>query len=109
MEMLENGWANPEDIDRAVKLSLGIRLPIVGVVQTADFNGLDTISQIFRGIGKESVFLEELVKQGRLGAKTSKGIYDYEGRSEEEILKKRDMLFLKMMDYMEEINAFDPV
>jgi len=109
MEMLENGWANPEDIDRAVKLSLGIRLPIVGVVQTADFNGLDTICEIFRGIGKESVFLEELVKQGYLGAKTSKGIYDYGGRSEAEILKKRDMLFLKMLDYMKEINAFDPV
>ena len=109
IEMLENGWASPEDIDRAVKLSLGIRLPIVGVVQTADFNGLDLVSQIFKGLGKEISFIEEKVKQGHFGVKTSKGIYDYGGRTESEILRKRDMLFLKMMDYLKEINAFEPV
>ena len=109
MEMLENGWASPEDIDRAVKLSLGIRLPIVGVVQTADFNGLDLVSQIFKSLGKEISFIEEKVKQGHFGVKTSKGIYDYGGRTESEILRKRDMLFLKMMDYLKEINAFEPV
>ena len=42
-ELLENGWATPEDIDLAVKTSLGIRLPIVGVVQTIDFTGLDLV------------------------------------------------------------------
>jgi 3-hydroxybutyryl-CoA dehydrogenase len=108
-EMLEEGWASPEDIDRAVKLSLGIRLPIVGVVQTADFNGLDLVCDIFRSIGKESAFFEKLVEQGRLGVKASKGIYDYGGRSESDILKKRDMLFIKMLDYLKEINAFEPV
>jgi hypothetical protein len=49
------------------------------------------------------------VEQGRLGFKTSKGIYDYGGRSESDILKKRDMLFIKMLDYLKEINAFEPV
>ena len=53
--------------------------------------------------------IEEKVKQGHFGVKTSKGIYDYGGRSESEILKKRDMLYLKMMDYMREIKAFEPV
>lgn len=109
MEMIEKGWARPEDIDRAVKLSLGIRLPILGLVQAADFNGLDLISQIFRGLGKEFSFLEEKVRQGHFGVKTSKGIYDYGGRSESEVLKKRDGLFLKMVDFLKEINAFDPV
>lgn len=108
-EMLEEGWASPEDIDRAVKLTLGIRLPIVGVVQTADFNGLDLVCDIFRSIGKESAFFEKLVGEGRLGVKTSKGIYDYGGRSESEILKKRDMLFINMLDYLKKIKAFEPV
>jgi len=31
-EMLEKGWATPAEIDLAIKLSLGIRLPVVGVV-----------------------------------------------------------------------------
>jgi 3-hydroxybutyryl-CoA dehydrogenase len=109
MEMLDNGWASPEDIDLAVKYSLGIRLPVLGVVQTADFNGLDLISHIFKSIGKESPFLDEKVRQGHLGVKTSKGIYDYGGRSESDILKKRDGLFLKMIDFLQGINAFEPV
>lgn len=109
MEMIENGWASPEDIDRAVKLSLGIRMPILGFVQAADFNGLDLVSQIFKRHGKEFSFLEKHVRQGHFGVKTSKGIYDYEERSESEILKKRDGLFLKMIDFLKEINAFEPV
>jgi len=49
------------------------------------------------------------VARGYLGAKTSRGLYDYGGRSEAEILKKRDKLFLSMLAYLEKINAFEPV
>jgi hypothetical protein len=31
------------------------------------------------------------------------------GRSEEEILKKRDELFLKMLAYLKKIDAFEPI
>jgi 3-hydroxybutyryl-CoA dehydrogenase len=76
-EMIEQGLAGPEEIDRAVKLSLGIRLPIVGVVQSMDFNGLDMLLNTMRNDGKIYSFVEERVKKGHLGVKTSKGIYDY--------------------------------
>jgi 3-hydroxybutyryl-CoA dehydrogenase len=108
-DMIEQGLAEPEQIDRAIKLSLGIRLPIIGVVQTFDFQGLDMLLDTMRNYGKVYSFIEEKVKEGRLGVKTSKGIYDYHGRSESEILKKRDELFLKMIDHLEEMKAFDPV
>lgn len=108
-EMLENEWATPEQIDLAVKASLGIRLPIVGVVQSADFTGLDLLADIMRGQGRLVPMVEEKVKQGQLGAKTSKGIYDYGGRIEEEILIKRDRQYLKMLEHLEKIQAFDPV
>jgi 3-hydroxybutyryl-CoA dehydrogenase len=108
-EMLEKGWATPEEIDLAIKLSLGIRLPIVGVVQTTDFTGLDLIYDIMKGEGRVSPLVEEKVKQGHLGVKTSKGVYDYGERSEAEILKKRDRLYLKLLDYLEGIKTFEPV
>ena len=108
-EMLEKGWATPEQIDLAVKLSLGIRLPIVGVAQTNDFTGLDLVFDIMKNRGAVNPIVEEKVRQGCLGAKTSKGIYDYGGRSEAEILKKRDGRYLKMLDHLERINAFEPV
>lgn len=108
-EMLANGWATPEEIDVAVKLSLGVRLPIVGVVQTLDFNGLDTVLALNKRDGISVRMVEEKVRRGELGVKTSKGIYDYGGRRETEILRKRDLLFLRMLDYLKGINAFDPV
>jgi 3-hydroxybutyryl-CoA dehydrogenase len=109
LEMLEKGVATPEEIDRAAKVSLGIRLPIVGVMQTMDFNGLDLVQNILKGLNSKNSLIDERVSQGNLGVTTSKGIYDYDGRSEEEILKKRDLLFLKMVDHLKEIKAFEPV
>ena len=108
-EMLEQGWATPEQIDLAVKTSLGVRLPIVGVVQTLDFTGLDVVADIMRSRGSVTPMIEEKVKQGHLGAKTSKGLYDYGGRSEKEILQKRDRRYLKMLEHLEGIEAFDPI
>jgi 3-hydroxybutyryl-CoA dehydrogenase len=108
-EMLEKGWATPEQIDLAVKTSLGIRLPIVGVVQSLDFTGLDLAADIMRVYGTVSPVVAEKIEQGRLGAKTSKGMYDYGGRSEEEILAARDRKYLKMLELLERIQAFDPI
>jgi len=85
MDMIQEGLVEPEEIDTAIKASLGIRLPIV------------------------DSFVEERVEKGYLGAKTSRGIYDYQGRSEVEILRKRDELYLQMLDYLREIGAFEPV
>jgi 3-hydroxybutyryl-CoA dehydrogenase len=108
-EMLDNGWATPEDIDLAIKYTLGIRLPIVGVVQSLDFAGLDLINDIMHRFGVRSPFIEEKVKRGEFGAKTSKGFYDYHNRSEIEILKKRDRLYFRMLDHLKEIKAFEAV
>jgi len=108
-EILENGWATAEDIDLAVKSSLGVRLPIVGVVQNMDFTGLDLVLDLMKSYGASNTFIEEKVQQGHLGAKTSRGVYDYNGKSEEEILNKRDRQYLRMLDHLENINAYQPV
>jgi 3-hydroxybutyryl-CoA dehydrogenase len=109
LEMIENNWASPEEIDLAVKTSLGIRLPIVGVMQSMDFNGLNLVNDVLKSQGRIIPLINEKVKQGHLGPSTSKGIYDYQGRTEVEILRKRDELFFKMLDHLESIGAFKPV
>ncbi|MFH1487300.1 MAG: 3-hydroxyacyl-CoA dehydrogenase family protein [Pseudomonadota bacterium] len=108
-EMIDNGWAAPEDIDLAIKYTLGIKLPIVGILQALDFTGLDLIHQIMGGLGVKSAFIEGKVKKGEFGAKTSKGIYDYPDRNEIEILKKRDRLYFKTLDHLKKIHAFEAV
>jgi 3-hydroxybutyryl-CoA dehydrogenase len=108
-EMVDKGWATPEQIDRAVKAVMGIRLPILAVCQLLDFTGLDTVNNIVADMGIRFPLIDDMVNQGHLGVKTSRGIYDYSGRSEQEILRKRDELYLKMLDHLERIKAFDPV
>ncbi len=109
MDMVQEGLVEPEQIDDAIKATLGIRLPIVGVMQTFDFQGLDMLLAYQRNVGKVYSFVEDRVSAGRNGAKSGAGIYDYQGRSEAQILEKRDELYLKMIDYLTEIGAFEPV
>lgn len=108
-ELLMRKLATPEQIDLAIKTSLGIRLPIVGVVQTQDFTGLDLVVDVARSLGKENPLVQEMVDRGDLGAKSGKGFYDYGGQSEEEILRKRDKLYLKMLDHLEKTKAFERI
>jgi len=108
-DTVEKGWATPAEIDMAVKAVMAIRLPIVGVAQRLDFTGLDTVLDITKGFGLSNPAVEGIVKQGNLGVKSGKGIYDYGGRSEEQILRDRDIKYLKLLDFLEKIDAFKPV
>jgi len=107
--LLDNNYASIEDIDTALKASLGIRLPIVGVLQSMDFAGLDlvfasrkdTLIELapYSGVPK---IVEQKVKKGELGVKTGRGLYDYSGRSTEEILRQRDLKCLKILKALED-------
>ena len=109
-ELLMRNVATVEDIDLAIKASLGIRLPIVGLIQTQDFTGLDLVADIAKSLGKEPPnLIKDKVEQGNLGAKTGKGFYDYGGRTETEITKKRDGLYLKNLENLEKMGAFNPI
>lgn len=109
IEMLDKGWATPDEIDYAIKMSLGVRLPIQGIVQTYDFTGLDVVSDMIKSYGLRYPIIEEPAAAGNLGVKTGAGLFDYQGRSEEEILRRRDELCLKMCDFLEDLNGFKPV
>lgn len=110
-EMLAKGWATPKQIDLAIKSSLGIRLPIVGLAQSQDFTGLDLVLDVQKPyrMNKRYPQVQELVEKGHLGVKSGKGFYDYGDRTEEEILKERDEKYLKLLAYLEKIDAFRPI
>jgi len=92
-----------------VKTSFSLRLPVVGVVQNLDFVGLDVISDVLKNMGLELSIIKDKVDQGHYGVKTSKGLFDYSGRSEEEILRKKDEKYLKILKFLEDLDVFEPV
>jgi 3-hydroxybutyryl-CoA dehydrogenase len=106
--LLDKGYASPEGIDGAVRNSLGVRIPVLGVVQRYDFAGLDlaltfeqnpSIHLVSKG--RSPKMLIDLVKRGHLGVKSGKGFYDYSSRKINDVLKERDMKMIKLLKFLE--------
>jgi 3-hydroxybutyryl-CoA dehydrogenase len=79
--MLEEGIASAEDIDKALKL--GLNHPM-GPFELVDLVGLDTrlniLEYLHRTLGEKfrpSELLVKYVRDGRLGRKSGRGVYEY--------------------------------
>jgi 3-hydroxybutyryl-CoA dehydrogenase len=81
--LVQEGVADPEDIDKAVRLGLSWQM---GPLRLLDYVGLDTtlnITQVFMDEFQDSKYrasplLRNMVRAGLLGRKSGKGFYEWE-------------------------------
>ena len=108
--LLDNGYCTPEQLDLAVKASLMPRGMVLGLVQRYDFTGLDiSANNILNGsyvmpeLPERPESLFDRVEKGELGVKAGKGFYDYDGKTVEEVSKKRDKMLFKVLKATEDL------
>ena len=97
IDIVDQGIASAEDVDRVAKLTFGLRLPVLGPLENMDLVGLDLIRTIHQyllpdlaahhGPGR---LLDELVQKSQLGMKSGAGFYDWKERDPAALIEARD-------------------
>ncbi|MBN1188270.1 MAG: 3-hydroxyacyl-CoA dehydrogenase family protein [Dehalococcoidales bacterium] len=102
--LLDEGIVTPEDLDIAVKGSIGFRMSCLGPMETEDMIGLDTSVRVsermfktLNNTAEPSPLLVGKVKAGELGIKAGKGWYDYRGKSTAEVLEGNNRKLLSQL------------
>jgi 3-hydroxybutyryl-CoA dehydrogenase len=103
-DLLARGVASAEDIDTAIRGSMGFRLAALGPLQIHDFGGLDIQAAVYRNLCPQICSTTELpevvgtaVAQGHFGFKTGQGFYSYPNGEAERALADRDERYLALL------------
>jgi len=112
--LLDQGYATPEQIDKAVKSGLGLRMPLLGILRKADYTGLELIQQLLTNKTYEppqglhrSQTLDELIKIGRTGVMAGKGFFNYGGRPAEALFRERDLKLLALQKCLRQLGDLE--
>jgi len=102
--LLDEGIVSVEDLDTAIKSSIGFRMACLGFMETEDMVGLDTSTRVSNRLfsllnnasGPSSAQLSR-VSAGMLGVKSGKGWYDYSGKGISAVLEANNRKLLSFL------------
>ena len=102
-DLYDQGVATAEDIDEAIRGSIGFRLANFGPLAICDFGGLDIWTKVFENLApdlrSDSTIpekIEELARAGHVGTKVGRGIHTYDAEELEATESERDRWMLQL-------------
>jgi 3-hydroxybutyryl-CoA dehydrogenase len=113
--IVERGIASPEDVDLVAKLTIGLRLAVLGPLEHMDLAGLDLVHSIqdylladLAASDSPGDLLSRLVSDGHLGANTGKGFHDWTHRNSKAVLEARDRQIIRELRRLHRENLLPP-
>ena len=106
VNIVQEGIADAEAVDLVAKNGFGIRMPAYGIFEHQDIVGLDMgvtiVDYVTRDLNNEPrapELMRELVREGKLGAKTGRGFYDWSSKSADSVRARRDAFLVEVLRY----------
>ena len=101
LDLVGRGVISAEDLDIAVRGSLGLRWAAVGPMRVGDFGGWDVLTKVYevlasqiRSDTKLPEALADLQLQGKLGLKTGAGFFEFPDEDYERVVAEKDRKFM---------------
>lgn len=112
IDIVASGLASAEDVDTAISCGMAMRFPVWGPLKHLDAIGLElglsvqqTVLPSICADRQASPYIEQLVAEGKLGAKTGQGFYDWSTRSIEADMNKRDAFIIEAVKAVERVGG----
>ena len=110
-DLLDRGIASAEEIDRAIRGSMGFRMAALGPLRINDFAGLDVTRRVYENLlphmrsdAEVPPLIREIVDGGRHGTKCGHGIFEYRGADRRRATAERDRLYLSLLKLLHQRN-----
>jgi len=104
--IVEMGLCEPEDVDLAIKMGMGIRFPVWGALEHVDAVGLDlcrnvqaTVLPDISAATTPAKCFDEKIAAGELGAKSGKGFYDWSIKSMDALADRRNRFIIEALQF----------
>lgn len=104
--LVEQGITTAEELDCAIRGSIGLRLSVFGPFQVMDLGGLDVWAEVMRNLFPElnderivPPLIEEKLRSNHFGTKSGRGFYEWSPQSaSEQVMPLQDRLMQAQID-----------
>jgi 3-hydroxybutyryl-CoA dehydrogenase len=109
LALVEEGVCTAEDIDRVVKWTFALRLPVLGPMENMDLVGIRLVESVERYLlphlatnSQPSAELTSRLGSGQTGMSAGQGFYDWSKRDAAQTVALRDLQIVRQLQFLRE-------